>query len=342
LTGLVGPEDANLLIGNMGTAEGPLASLEPVLGLGKLARGDWTQEAYIERFGHRGPGEFELSLPRPAEDPAWIDQQISNFQDSPVDVMALVRKQQAAFDDALNRLQSQYPKQAAAFLRQIQESARRGRLRETARSAYIRDRWLMRLFALRVGELSGLGEDIFFLTLDEVLGLLKGRKIPGESIAVRRETYQQFKSLPSYPSIILGQFDPHQWVADPNRRNDIFSSQPLEDQVDTRVIEGSPGSAGQVEGTVRCLENPEQGQHFQQGEILVAGQTDIAWTMIFPRAAAVITDIGAPLSHAAIVARELGIPAVVGCGDAMSRLKTGDRVRVDGGRGIVTILQKGD
>jgi pyruvate,water dikinase len=89
---------------------------------------------------------------------------------------------------------------------------------------------------------------------------------------------------------------------------------------------------------VRRLDNPQDGSQLQAGEILVAVQTDIAWTPLFPRLAAVITDIGAPLSHAAIVARELGVPAVVGCGDATMRLKTGDRVRVDGGRGIVEIL----
>jgi pyruvate,water dikinase len=66
--------------------------------------------------------------------------------------------------------------------------------------------------------------------------------------------------------------------------------------------------------------------------------TNIGWTPLFPRAAAVVTDVGAPLSHAAIVARELGIPAVVGCGNATTRIKTGDRVRVDGGRGAVTVL----
>jgi pyruvate,water dikinase len=85
--------------------------------------------------------------------------------------------------------------------------------------------------------------------------------------------------------------------------------------------------------------NPEQGRQLQHGEILVAVQTDVAWTLLFPRAAAVITDVGAPLSHAAIVARELGIPAVVGCGDATARLKTGDRVRVDGAQGTVEILK---
>ena len=77
----------------------------------------------------------------------------------------------------------------------------------------------------------------------------------------------------------------------------------------------------------------------QSGEILVAITTNVGWTPIFPRAAAVITDVGAPLSHAAIVARELGIPAVVGCFNATTLLKTGDRVRVDGARGTVEILE---
>jgi pyruvate,water dikinase len=105
------------------------------------------------------------------------------------------------------------------------------------------------------------------------------------------------------------------------------------------LITGHPGSAGRVEGTVRRIDSPRQGAQFQSGEILVTSTTNIGWTPLFPSAAAVITDIGASLSHAAIVARELGIPAVVGCGDATTRLKTGDRVRIDGGRGIVEILE---
>jgi pyruvate,water dikinase len=75
------------------------------------------------------------------------------------------------------------------------------------------------------------------------------------------------------------------------------------------------------------------------GEILVASTTNVGWTPLFPKAAAIVTDIGAPLSHAAIVAHELGIPAVVGCGIATRRLATGDRVLVDGGQGVVRILK---
>jgi pyruvate,water dikinase len=106
------------------------------------------------------------------------------------------------------------------------------------------------------------------------------------------------------------------------------------------MVKGHPGSAGQVEGNVRIIHHPTEGDQFKTGEILVATSTNVGWTPLFPRAAAVITDVGAPLSHAAIVARELGIPAVVGSGNATTRLKTGDRVLVDGGRGIVQILKK--
>jgi pyruvate,water dikinase len=78
------------------------------------------------------------------------------------------------------------------------------------------------------------------------------------------------------------------------------------------------------------------------GEILVTIITNVGWTPLFPRAAAVVTDVGAPLSHAAIVARELGIPAVVGCGNATMRLHTGDLVRVNGGQGTVEVLRAAD
>jgi pyruvate,water dikinase len=105
------------------------------------------------------------------------------------------------------------------------------------------------------------------------------------------------------------------------------------------VIKGQPGSAGRVEGIVQRIDSPDEGDRLQPGEILVTSTTNVGWTPLFPRAAAVVTDIGGSLSHAAIVARELGIPAVVGCGDATIRLKAGDRVRVDGSRGVVEILE---
>jgi pyruvate,water dikinase len=340
LNQLVGPDDANILIANLSNREDLLASLGLVAGLAKLAGGEISREAYLEKFGHRGPHEFELVVPPPAEDPGWLDEQLMYFRDHPVDIQAMLDDQRANFQAAWERLQHQHPRQVDSIQKRIREHARRARLRELARSEYTRDRWFLRLFALRAAELTGLGEKIFFLTLNEVLALLAGDAAALELIPARKEAYQQYKALPPYPSVIRGYFDPLEWAADPHHRSDIFDAATLYPVETSDIITGSPGSTGQVIGIVRVVASPEQGQQLQQSEILVTVQTDVAWTLLFSRVAAVITDVGAPLSHAAIVARELGIPAVVGCGDATARLKTGDRVKVDGARGTVEILNQ--
>jgi len=346
LTALVGPEDANLLIANLSDEAGLLPSLGPVVGLAKVARGEMAREDYLAEYGHRGPHEFEISVPRPVEEPGWLDLQLARFRESPVDTETLLAQQRETFNAAWHRFATLYPGKARAMRRRIAESARRARLREEARSEYVRDRWLVRSFALCAGELSGLGDDIFYLTLGEALALLSGDERAVAHIPARRKSYERYKALPPYPPIIRGQFDPFQWASDPDRRSDISDSTAAPQSIadsdgSANAVTGSPGAAGRVEGVVRCLESPEDGDQLQEGEILVTVLTDIAWTPLFLRAAAVVTDVGAPLSHAAIVARELGIPAVVGCGDATMRLRTGDRVRVDGGRGKVEILSVG-
>jgi pyruvate,water dikinase len=106
----------------------------------------------------------------------------------------------------------------------------------------------------------------------------------------------------------------------------------------TDMLKGHPGAAGSVKGLVRVIHQFEDANQLLPGEILVTTTTNIGWTPVFPKASAIVTDVGAPLSHAAIVAREMGIPSVVGCGDATIRLKTGDKVKVDGGQGTVEIL----
>jgi len=344
LTDLVGADDANVLIANVG-AGGGLASLGPLVALVKVAQGEMPREAYLQAYGHRGPHEFELSVPRPAEDPAWLDRELVNWQASPVDIDALLARQREALDAAWTRFRERFPRKTRTMARRLAESAWRTRLRELARSEYVRDRWLIRLFALRARELTGLDDDVFFLTLDELLALLLGNQTSLAAIPARQASYLRYEALPPCPSVIRGLFDPFQWADDEHRRSDIFDGRtPVASNASDRcrpdIITGSPGSAGRVQGVVRCLANPDEMQQLRQGEVLVAVQTDIAWTVIFPRAAAVVTDVGAPLSHAAIVARELGIPAVVGCGDATARLKTGDRVLVDGGAGTVTVMRK--
>jgi phosphohistidine swiveling domain-containing protein len=342
LTELVGEADANALFSNVSSEEDMLASLGPVVGIARVAQGRMSRAAYLETYGHRGPHEAELSLPPPAEDPDWLDKQLAEYEKDPVDVDALLAKRCADFEAAWQRLQARYPQKALKLRRQIDKVGPAARMREAVRDEMTRFLWVEREWALRAGELTNLGDDIFLLTIDEVLDVLSGNDAAVAHIPARQETYARYRELPPYPMIVRGHFDPYEWAADPNRRNDIYDATAATPLSTSNTISGFAGAAGCVEGLVRLLDGPEQGDQLQPGEILVAVTTNVGWTPLFPRAAAVITDVGAPLSHAAIVARELGIPAVVGCGEATTRLRTGDRVRVDGGHGRVEILSSRD
>lgn len=103
-------------------------------------------------------------------------------------------------------------------------------------------------------------------------------------------------------------------------------------------ISGRPASRGVVEGTVRVAKSIQDAREVQRGEILVAPVTDVGWTPYFTVIAALVTDIGSSVSHGAVVAREYGLPCVVNTLVATQVLKTGDRVRVDGDRGLITRL----
>jgi pyruvate,water dikinase len=338
LAELVGESDANTLFSGLSTEDDMLASLGPVVGVARVAQGKMSRAEYLEKYGHRGPQEAELSIPRPAEDPDWLDKQLAEYEQNPVDVDALLAQRRTEFEAAWQRLQTRYPKKAQKLRRQIDKVGPAARMREAVRDVVTRLLWVEREWALRAGELTDLGDDIFLLTIGEVLALLAGDDGATEFIPTRKETYARYRELPPYPMIVRGAFDPFQWAADPNRRNDIYDATAAAPIPTSNTISGFAGATGCVEGRVRVLDGPEQGDQLQPGEILVAVTTNVGWTPIFPRAAAVVTDVGAPLSHAAIVARELGIPAVVGCGSATTRLRSGDRVRVDGGRGTVEIL----
>jgi phosphohistidine swiveling domain-containing protein len=347
LTALVGEGDASALLSSVSTAGELLASLGPVVGLSRVARGELTRQAYLAQYGHRGPYEAEFSAPRPAEDPDWLDRQLDllavSAPNAAADAEEMLSRGRSEFEAASERFRQRYPQQADTIMHRLGTAAEVSRAREAVRSELTRQVWAGRAWALRAGELSALGDDIFYFIAAEVLDLLAGKPVPVETIPTRKETYARYRALPSYPPIISGQFDPFAWAADPSRRNDIFDSHVSgltapRGAATAQIIKGAPGSAGRVQGRVRRIDSPEEAYQLLPGEILVTGQTNIGWTLLFPRVAAVVTDVGAPLSHAAIVARELGIPAVVGCGDATVRLKTGDQVRVDGGRGVVEIL----
>ena len=105
------------------------------------------------------------------------------------------------------------------------------------------------------------------------------------------------------------------------------------------VLRGIAASSGVVEGRARVLTSPMQMNDLEPGEVLVVHTTDVGWTPLFLLAVGVVTELGGPLSHAAVVAREFGVPSVVNVDRATLALKTGDMLRVDGDRGTVELLR---
>ncbi|MFC6879992.1 MULTISPECIES: PEP/pyruvate-binding domain-containing protein [Actinomadura] len=355
-----GERDADAMLSGLRHPRQRLAALGPVTGLARVARGELDAGAYLQEWGHRSPHEFEVSTPRPAEDPAWLDRQVeavrASARASGEDATDLSRRQLDTARAAWDRFRSRRPRRVGAARRRVGRYARAVHDREAARSEVARAFWVLRAFVLRAGELTGRGEELFQLTIHEILAVLGGDDRPLERVAVRRRTYDRYRALPSYPPLIRGRFDPFAWATDPERRTDFYDATGRADRAarDREAssgglvavpddggsaaqsgVMGFPGAAGVAEGTVRVLASPEDGDLLRPGEVLVTAVTNAGWSPLFPRAAAIVTDVGGPLSHAAIVARELGIPAVVGCGDATMRLSTGDRVRVDGEHGAV-------
>lgn len=119
-------------------------------------------------------------------------------------------------------------------------------------------------------------------------------------------------------------------------RTEVFAAVAEETQTGDS-LRGVPTSPGKVTAPARVLLGPEDFDEMRPGDVLVASTTTPAWTPLFPMASAVVTDIGGPLSHGSIVAREYGIPAVMGTGIATKRIRSGETITVDGNSGTVTL-----
>lgn len=194
---------------------------------------------------------------------------------------------------------------------------------------------VMRRAVVRIGEalvdlgLIGEVDDVFFLTRTEALAAIEhGRLEAGLDLAERRARRADQARL--VPPLLIGSVNPVL-----RRMLDAFPRMLGAAPSPTALVSGSPASSGRATGTVRVIRGPHEFEELQPGEILVAPMTAPAWTPLFSRAAAVVTDVGSAAAHASIIAREYGIPAVVGCGDATARLRTGMRVTVDGSTGNV-------
>jgi pyruvate,water dikinase len=178
-------------------------------------------------------------------------------------------------------------------------------------------------------------EDIFYLTMEEVLGMHHGTLITAELKPVvrqRRAEYDQYELEELKPRFMTR--GPVYW------QNPCF----VEDEVPVMEngaecdLKGMPCCPGIVEGVVKVVASPEDDLTLN-GEILVTHRTDPGWVPLYPSVSGLLVERGSLLSHSAIVAREMGLPAIVAIGGLTKRLKSGMRIRMDGKAGTIKILE---
>ena len=315
---------------------GIIDCMKPMLLLEDVAEGRMSREEYIRICGHRSADEMELMAPRPYEDPSFPDNLLKDMPAGGSPLHRMQAAQKSAYEEALTEFKEKYPSKRKWIDKEIAEFIHANAFREDIRSKGVRIFCVFREYILKAGELNGLGSDIFMLSYTEMFNLLKGDNSAVAFIPARKESFARYNTYPGFPNLVIGRFDPEKWLADKDRRYDVFVSDRPTGDIPSDV-KGFAGAAGTVTGTVRVIDDVSRIDEIKEGEILVTRATNIGWTVAFHKVSAIVTDIGAPLSHAAIVAREFGIPAVVGCRNATTVLKTGDVVTVDGGKGTVTI-----
>lgn len=295
-------------------------------------------ERFVEAYGHRGPREAEIAEPRWSEDPSLlftalqIHSRREGAVERPIDVE---RRQRALRDAAQADLERRLPAPLRAAVRHLLALVQRfTRVRERLRGYVTEVLGMFRRVALDASERierrePDAGRDAaFFLTLDELHGVLRG-DIPRVAALVRqrRRQYERDRSLPDPPDTFVGYPPPA-----PERLAAADAA--------TGVLTGLGASSGVVEGVARVLASAADASDLAYGEILIAPYADVGWSPLFLVASAVVTDLGGPLSHAAIVLREYGVPAVVNVKVGTRVVRTGDRVRVDGDAGTVEIVAR--
>ena len=286
--------------------------------------------SFLHRYGFRSVGEIDLGVPRWSEDPTHLIGAISNYLQLTDDALA----PDAQFERGAREAEAM----RATLLARVSGPRRRllrfflGRARALMGSREMPKYMLIgRVFTpvrqvLRpVGdELVSAGrlerpDDIYFLTLTQARAAVSGEDMR-ETVAANRATYDRERTRRRIPRVLLADGTDAEVALVETAEGDL---------------RGSPASPGTVTGTARVIHSP-RGAQLEPGEILVAPSTDPGWTPLFLTAGGLVMEMGGMMSHGAVVAREYGIPAVVGVPDATTRIATGDTITVDGSTGVVT------
>ena len=317
-----------LLAGLGGVTEVQLAD-----DLWQVSRGQLSLPEFVRRHGFHGPNEGNLATHSWREDAGPVERLVASLAARPDDQRPTSREFTggAARRVAVDEFVALFPTQKQGKARKAcQALVVSTQANELSKACFLMAIDGGRAAARDVGALlvadgtiDGV-EDVFCFTMDELRALPTNAR---DVIAFRRERRQYYRTL-SLPVTFTGTPDP--------LRTDEFGMV----DTDTDTVTGAAGSQGRMEGRARVVIDPDLAEPLEPGEVLVCRFTDPSWTPLFMLADALVIDIGGPASHGAIVARELGVPCVIGTGDGTRRIQTGDRLAVDGSTGTVTILER--
>jgi phosphohistidine swiveling domain-containing protein len=291
--------------------------------------------AFLACYGHRAVAEIDIGMPRWSEEPDHLLGMISNYLRVEDPEQGPDRQFARAADHAGTRIRDLVQRARARSrlrARLVELCLHRARqlsgLRELPKFYIVQALAAMRRQLLLIGaELAKAGavaaaDDVFFLDFDEIRVGLRGAELKG-LVRDRRRLYGNELRRRRIPRLLLSDGTDVEAA--------MMAASPASD-----ALAGTPASAGTATGTVRVIMDPV-GAHLEPGEILVAPSTDPGWTPLFMTAGALVMEMGGVISHGAVVAREYGIPAVVGVPEATTKLRTGQIVTVDGAAGTVTL-----
>jgi pyruvate,water dikinase len=305
------------------------------------ARGGLDMAEFLARHGFHGPSTGDITTASWREDPAPLEALLPVYRDMADDQAPLRRQvaQMAARQAMEAKLLDGLPAVQRPLARLVLRlTARFVPLREVGKAAYVQAMDVARAAARAAGaalEKEGIladADDVFFLTRAELCG-----RLPDDVAAVvaERRTFHAAcctVDLPEY------------WTGMPaltERQPEPTGETGARPQPATLGLEGIGVSPGTVTGRARVIHDPVVDSMPEPGEILVCATTNPAWMTLFLVAGALVIDVGGPLSHGAIAARELGIPCVINTRRGTTELRTGDLVVVDGDGGTVRLVDPG-
>jgi pyruvate,water dikinase len=295
--------------------------------------------AHLERFGHQ-IASFDLSLPTLADDPRPVLAAIQahlNGKESPYDrQQRMATEREAAIAAAERCLSVRNSRKFHQLLSTAQQAAR---TREDALFDVGMAWTHMHRTALELGRrlsqkgvIAQLG-DVFWLYQDEIHSAFEEPNRIGcltQQVAERQANNQVWSKVDAPYLLPLGSKSAFWWKW-------VFPTPELNRHPDAHTLMGLGVSPGKVTAVARVVHSLDEMQRLNDGEILVTRTTTPAWTPLFARIAGLVTDLGGPLAHGSIVAREYGIPAVMGTGSATQRIQDGEIITVDGTAGRVVL-----